>query len=197
MSRIFVAVGTDVHPFDRLVGLMDEWGSTHPEALCFVQYGTSKAPSWCDGAAFLPHEELFERIRDADIVVTHGGPATITEAWAAGRVPLCMPRDPAFGEHVDGHQQRFARSLAGHGRLILAENSESLGTALDSALADPSLLWLDGSSRSPVGTSVGRAGVLIGELLARSGEPGEVPPNVVQRVRRRWRRHRPRRRQRR
>ncbi|MDQ6935276.1 MAG: glycosyl transferase family 28 [Actinomycetota bacterium] len=193
MSRVFVAVGTDVHPFDRLVGLMDEWGSAHPEALCFVQYGTSTAPSRCDGADFLPHEELSERIRDADIVVTHGGPATITEVWAAGRVPLCMPRDPAFGEHVDGHQQRFARSLAGHGRLILAEDSESLGSALDSALADPSSLLLDGSSRSPVGTSVGRAGELIGELLAQSADPGEVPSGAVQRVRHRWRRHRPRR----
>ena len=43
---VFVTVGTDHHPFDRLCGWADAWvaGARHPEVPWFVQSGTSQAP---------------------------------------------------------------------------------------------------------------------------------------------------------
>ncbi len=56
----------------------------------------------------MSHDRLEELLAQATVVVCHGGPGTVTEARDAGHVPLCMPRDPELGEHVDDHQQRFA-----------------------------------------------------------------------------------------
>ena len=109
MSVTVVAVlGTDHHPFDRLVGWMDEAARRHPDVRFVVQHGASRAPVRAEGHAFLGHDALVHLLRSADVVVCHGGPGTITDARAVGHLPVCVPRDPELGEHVDGHQQRFA-----------------------------------------------------------------------------------------
>lgn len=66
----------------------------------------------------------------ADIVVTHGGPATITEARRRRQVPVCVPRDPTLGEHVDDHQQRFARFIGDRGLVRLVQREAEFVDAL-------------------------------------------------------------------
>jgi hypothetical protein len=43
---VLISVGTDHHPFDRLVTWADGWLATRPEGSvrCVVQSGTSRAP---------------------------------------------------------------------------------------------------------------------------------------------------------
>jgi UDP-N-acetylglucosamine transferase subunit ALG13 len=62
--------------------------------------------------AALPHDEVLRLMGSARVVICHGGPGTITEALALGRLPIVVPRDPRFGEHVDDHQMRFVRWLS-------------------------------------------------------------------------------------
>ncbi len=132
---VLVVAGTDHHPFDRLVGYLDEWLAQHPGAVrCLVQYGASAPPLRADGVALLSHDDLQAAMAEATVVVTHGGPATITEARSYGHVPICVPRDPSRGEHVDDHQQRFARHLADAGLVVVTPTAAELGTALDVAL---------------------------------------------------------------
>jgi UDP-N-acetylglucosamine transferase subunit ALG13 len=71
---------------------------------------------------------------EATVVVCHGGPGIIMEAREAGHVPLCMPRDPHLGEHVDGHQQRFAAVVAGAGVVRAVSSLESFDHELAIAL---------------------------------------------------------------
>ena len=72
----------------------------------------------------------------ADIVITHGGPGTVADARASGHMPLAVPRDPAHGEHVDGHQQRFV-PWAGERDLVRAcDAPDDLDDAVASAVAD-------------------------------------------------------------
>jgi len=105
LPLVLVAVGTDYHQFDRLVDWVDRWladvGSCRAEVL--VQYGTSKGPTVALGSSLLEHRELQSAMERATVVVCHGGPATITEARRHGRLPICVPRDPSRGEHVDNH----------------------------------------------------------------------------------------------
>src|SRR5262245_21900671 len=49
---VLVVVGTDYHPFPRLVRAMDEWSKEHPEVDCFVQYGTADAPVHASQSAY-------------------------------------------------------------------------------------------------------------------------------------------------
>jgi UDP-N-acetylglucosamine transferase subunit ALG13 len=109
---VLTLTGTDHHPFNRLVEWVDVVAEAHPDARFVVQYGASRAPRVADGQGFLTHELMAGLLLEASVVVCHGGPGTITDAREAGHIPLCVPRDPRLGEHVDGHQQRFA-SLIG------------------------------------------------------------------------------------
>lgn len=49
---------------------------------------------------------------DARIVITHGGPASFIMPLQVGKVPIVVPRQHKFDEHVNDHQVEFARNVA-------------------------------------------------------------------------------------
>jgi len=134
---VLVMVGTDHHPFDRLVDWADEVAVRHPDLHVLVQYGASRAPAVAEGIAFLRHEELTALLGRAGAVLCHGGPGTIMDARDAGHVPLCVPRDPARGEHVDGHQQRFVSLVASTGVVRAITTTDQLALELGEVLQAP------------------------------------------------------------
>lgn len=134
---VLAVVGTDHHPFDRLVGWMDDWARRHPDVRCLVQHGKSRPPVACAGVDYLPHARLQEEIARASVVVSHGGPATITDVRRTGLVPLVLPRDPARVEHVDSHQQRFAAVLAERGMVRVVDTAAELDAAIAAAIRLP------------------------------------------------------------
>ncbi|MGL5810625.1 MAG: glycosyltransferase [Nocardioides sp.] len=101
-------VGTDHHPFDRLVAWADHRAAGHPRDDVFIQYGSTGVPTHASGDALLTPQDMAARIGGSDIVITHGGPGTIMDVKKAGHRPIVLARDPAYGEHVDEHQMRFA-----------------------------------------------------------------------------------------
>jgi UDP-N-acetylglucosamine transferase subunit ALG13 len=108
-ALVVAMLGTDHHPFSRLVDWIDDVALQVGRDVRFVvQHGASRAPLIAEGRDFLPHDEIEELLAEADAVVCHGGPGTIMDARKAGHVPVCVPRNPDLGEHVDRHQQRFA-----------------------------------------------------------------------------------------
>jgi UDP-N-acetylglucosamine transferase subunit ALG13 len=171
LPLVLVAVGTDYHPFDRLVEWVDRWaadaGPARAEVL--VQHGTSKEPTVARGVSLLDHAALQDAMDRAAVVVTHGGPATIMEVRRRDRLPVCVPRDPARGEHVDDHQMLFARRMGAAGVVRLAETEQDLRAALDEALDRPDRFTVGaGVSKAP---GLDRFADLVSELLpARSPE---------------------------
>jgi UDP-N-acetylglucosamine transferase subunit ALG13 len=135
---VLVAVGTDHHPFDRLIRWADAWASRAGSADVFVQYGTAAPPATAAGSDYVSHDELERRMREAVAVVCHGGPGTIVDALRSGHTPIVVPRRRALGEHVDDHQVRFTRRLAAAGYAHVAGRSRELAALLDRAVAgDP------------------------------------------------------------
>ena len=89
MSSVFVTVGMGPWPFDRLVRAVAPVCTEHD---VFVQTGTSSVAPPGPHQAFLSPAETLRRIRDADVVVTHGG-NTVRLAQRAGKVPIAaQPR---------------------------------------------------------------------------------------------------------
>ncbi len=129
---VAVLLGTDHHPFDRLV----EWAATlaagSPDPW-FVQHGSSQLHPELDGRRMLGGRELTRLLGSVDVVVTHGGPGLIMEARAARHIPIVVPRDPALGEHVDGHQIRFAQRLDERGDIRLVNSLDQLREAVELA----------------------------------------------------------------
>lgn len=129
-------VGTDHHPFDRLVGWIDAAARRHPEHRFFVQHGASGAPVVAEGAPYLGHAALTAMLGEAAVMVCHGGPGTIMDARAQRLVPICVPRDPERGEHVDGHQLRFAAAAEHDGLVRRVLSAEEFERTLATALTD-------------------------------------------------------------
>jgi len=48
-----------------------------------------------------------------------------------------VPRNADLGEHVDNHQQRFARRMAELGEIHLASSREEMFELVEKAVADP------------------------------------------------------------
>ena len=134
MRLVLALAGTDHHPFDRLVEWIDAAAVRHPDARFVVQHGATRPPRVAEGCDFLSHERLGVLLAEATVVVCHGGPGLITEAREAGHVPLCVPRDPRLGEHVDGHQQRFATLVGDAGVVRTLTTAEAFRDELDRAL---------------------------------------------------------------
>jgi UDP-N-acetylglucosamine transferase subunit ALG13 len=163
---VFVSVGTDHHPFERLVRWADAWAAAHPERRVLVQRGTAPPATVADAPAYLPFEELRAGMAGATVVVSHGGPATIMDARASGHLPIVVPRQPGQGEHVDDHQVRFARWMQLRGQVVVAETEDDLHALLDEALAAPDRFRVD-TDDPDVRAAVARLGQLIDGLLVR------------------------------
>jgi UDP-N-acetylglucosamine transferase subunit ALG13 len=163
--RVLTVVGTDYHPFPRLVRAMDEWGKEHAELECFVQYGTADAPVHVGCSAYLEHEVLTAQMGAADIVVSHGGPSTIVETRRRGVRPIVMPRRERYGEQVDDHQLRFTRRLAAAGKVTMVDEPVDLVDVLERVLADPAMVRLTDADEGSNVAAVNRFGDLVSGLF--------------------------------
>jgi UDP-N-acetylglucosamine transferase subunit ALG13 len=162
---VFVSVGTDHHPFDRLIDLCEAWAK-RTGIVCFIQSGTSRTPQTVAGSPYLPYPTMAAAMASAVAVVSHGGPATIMLARQCGRVPIVTPRDPERGEHVDGHQQEFSRWMAAKGQVFLAETGQELEAHLDAAIADPSAYRV-ASDDDTTAAAVGQFADLVNDLMQK------------------------------
>jgi UDP-N-acetylglucosamine transferase subunit ALG13 len=173
--NVFVTAGTDHHPFDRLVAMVEAWARTRRAAgrpvSVFFQYGTSRPPQGHAAAAYLDYGEMVAKMRSAAAIVSHGGPASIMDARAAGRVPVVVPRRQELGEHVDNHQVRFATLLDERGEVCLARDAHHLHELLDAALADPVRLSSHPSTAEQLRASTTRIAALIETVLGEGARP--------------------------
>ena len=110
---IFVTVGTHEQPFDRLIQKIDELkrnGIVNEEVIIQTGYSTYE-PKYCQWSKLLPYEQMVENVAKARIVVTHGGPASFIMPLQLGKIPVVVPRQSQYGEHVNDHQVDFAQQV--------------------------------------------------------------------------------------
>lgn len=166
-DTIFATVGTDHHPFERLMDWCGRARIGENAIRTFAQYGTARLPRGWEGADFLTYPQMVEQIRRARVVVTHGGPATVALCLALGKRPIVVPRLRSQGEVVDDHQVAFAERLELSRHARVATTLEALNHAIEEALAAPSDEESDLSLfRSD--ESVRRFEALVKELVARA-----------------------------
>lgn len=125
---IFVTVGTNEAPFDRLLRAVADLPAAEE---LLVQHGSSSIkPPLATCVDFLPFDEVVDSVRRARTVVTHAGVGSVLVALGAGKRPVVVPRLQRFGEAVDDHQLAFARRFEQAGLVTLVEEPGDLGDAL-------------------------------------------------------------------
>jgi UDP-N-acetylglucosamine transferase subunit ALG13 len=164
--RVVVSLGTDHHPFPRLLSWARSWA--RPEGVdVLAQTGETPAVEGLECRPYLAPADLDAAMASAVAVVCHGGPGTILQARQVGQVPIVVARRPELGEHVDGHQVRFARWIAQRSNVLLVETEAELHEVLDGAVAAPSSMRLPAEAREHA-RAAQRVGELVDEVV-RSG----------------------------
>ena len=126
---IFVTVGTHEQPFNRLIKKVDEL--KYEEIIkedVIIQTGfSSYEPKYCQYSKLISYQRMIKNVKNAHIVITHGGPASFIMPLQIGKTPIVVPRQHQFNEHVNDHQLEFTRNvLKRMGSIILVENIDKL-----------------------------------------------------------------------
>ena len=111
---IFVTVGTHEQPFNRLLQKIDELkekGIINEEVIMQTGFSTYE-PKYCTWSSLLPYSQMLQNVKEARIVITHGGPASFIMPLQIGKTPIVVPRQKQFDEHVNNHQVDFSKAVA-------------------------------------------------------------------------------------
>ena len=126
---IFVTVGTHEQPFNRLIECVDklvEQGVIKEEVIIQTGFSTYE-PKHCKWKKMFPYQKMVENVEKARIVITHGGPSTFIMPLQIGKVPIVVPRQKKFAEHVNDHQVEFCRQVSERmGTILSVEDIQTL-----------------------------------------------------------------------
>ena len=127
---IFVTVGTHEQPFNRLVKYMDDLvrdGIIKEKVIIQTGYSTYE-PQYSTWQKFYSYHQMIKNIEVARIIITHGGPSSFIMPLQVGKIPIVVPRQKVFDEHVNDHQVTFCNAVAERmGTIVVVENIENLG----------------------------------------------------------------------
>lgn len=128
---IFVTVGSQKFPFDRLIKKVDQMlreGLIQEEV--FIQTGTSGYAPACPHQTFCERARFEELLETCDILITHGGAGTMVDAAKRRKKTVAVPRLARYGEHVDDHQLELTEQLHKMNLVYACPDTEDLPEAL-------------------------------------------------------------------
>ena len=130
---IFVTVGTHEQQFNRLIEEIDRLkgnGIIKDEVMRQTGYCTYD-PKYCEWSELLPYDQMLENVDKADIVITHGGPSSFIMPLQIGKIPIVVPRQKKYNEHVNNHQVEFSTAVKQrYGNIIVVKNIKNLEKAI-------------------------------------------------------------------
>ena len=132
---IYVAVGTQKFPFDRLLKSIDELvaNGTILEDV-FAQSGNcTYVPKNYLSKNFLSKDQFEENIEKCDLLITHSGVATMILGLKHKKPVIVIPRLAKYGEHVDDHQVQIAEVFAERNLVLKCCETDDLGELIAEA----------------------------------------------------------------
>ena len=96
-----------------------------------IGYSTYE-PKYCNWDKLIPFQDMNKYIEEARIVITHGGPASFIAPLRIGKIPVVVPRQKKFDEHVNDHQLEFCKAVEERmGNIIVVEDISNLWDIID------------------------------------------------------------------
>lgn len=125
---ILVTLGTQKQPFNRLLKYVEE-ANINEEII--VQSGSTDFSS--QKMKFIPmmsYQEMEELIKEARIVITHGGTGSIIMPLQNHKKVIVCARLAKYGEHVDNHQEEIVNVFAEQGYILKLDEDTKLDDLL-------------------------------------------------------------------
>lgn len=118
---IFVTVGTHEQSFERLVKKVDELKRDKiiGEDVIIQKGYTDYEPQYCKSYKLIGYNDMQKYLEDARIIITHGGPASFIASLTIGKIPIVVPRQKDFNEHVNNHQKDFVEQVVARDNSII------------------------------------------------------------------------------
>ena len=131
---IFVTVGTQKFPFDRLLIELDRL--VHNQSITdtvVAQRGySSYIPKNYHSFDFLPSEEFADYYDRSSILITHSGTSSIIEGLKRLKKVIVVPRQKKYGEHVDNHQLEITNTFVEQNLVAAVIEINHLGNTIRS-----------------------------------------------------------------
>ncbi|MEO8509799.1 MAG: glycosyltransferase [Chloroflexota bacterium] len=127
-----MTLGTHPQPMDRLLRRLDELvasGEISDEVIVQAP-AIDYVPKHLAVRSVLPFTELTRLISEADAVISHAGPGTLATIRLAGKMPVVVARSRRHREHVDTHQEFYARHLRKLPGYIVVDDLDGLADAI-------------------------------------------------------------------
>jgi UDP-N-acetylglucosamine transferase subunit ALG13 len=128
---LFATVGATL-PFDRLIQTVAEakaHGAIPERVIAQVGIGGVR-PAGLECVETLPFDTMQENLRQADLVVCHGGTGSLITALREGCRVIAVPRLFERGEHYDDHQAEITGAFEQRGLIRVANSPDELIAAL-------------------------------------------------------------------
>ncbi len=125
---IFVTVGMEKYPFDRLIRAVDDIAGKGliKEKLVFQIGSSTYIPKHGEWKRIISFDEMKHNLENCRIVIGHAGAATILLSRLFGKTPVVMPRLQSNGEHLDNHQVDLVQRVAKENWIVQALEPEDL-----------------------------------------------------------------------
>jgi UDP-N-acetylglucosamine transferase subunit ALG13 len=123
---IFVTVGS-MFPFERMIRIMDDWASRHPEEEIFAQIGGGKyEPRHMRWQRMVAPDAYKKLVRSCRFIVAHAGTGSVFTASEFGKPIVLIPRRAANKEHTTDHQLDTAEWLQGKPGIFVVWSEQEL-----------------------------------------------------------------------
>ena len=132
-SMIFVALGTQKFPFNRLLkelDLISKEGKIKDRIVAQTGYSTY-IPKMFKSTKFLNVDEYNKNIKKCDLLITHAGVGTILEGKKLDKPIIVVPRLSKYGEHVDDHQLEIAEDFAKKKLVFACQDIKKLASLIE------------------------------------------------------------------
>ena len=132
---ILVTLGTQDKPFSRLLeAVQKQIDNGNIKDKVIVQAGLTKFES-NDMTIYnlIPYEKFDDLVKKCDILITHGGVASILNGIKNGKKVIAAARLKKFGEHTNDHQLQIIDNFSKAGYILKLDDFNKLDVALEQA----------------------------------------------------------------
>lgn len=135
--KLFVALGTQRFPFDRLIQALEELvasGFINASEILVQLNDNSYKSDIIPIVNMLSYVEFNKCISNATYVIVHGGVNSIISCMKMGRSFIICPRRLRFNEHVDDHQIEIAMLMEDKFNVLIYNEDSNLADLLKESL---------------------------------------------------------------
>lgn len=129
---ILVLLGTQNKPFNRLLKAISKEikdGSIKDKVIAQTGF-TSYKGNEIEAFDYKPKEELLELMKEADVIITHGGVGTIIECINMEKRIIVAPRLKRYKEHTNDHQLQITKEFSQKGYVLPLYSMKELKSVL-------------------------------------------------------------------